>query len=163
MPERVWYSESMATTTKGPPIEPHEVHSKRLMSHAWEQLQKGDRLQASEKAWSAIAHRLKVIADARGWKYQTHADVFPLIKRVAAETDAPQLVEVYFDSARGLHQNFYADVQPLSDLERNIRVAEALLNVLESPELLHRPRYRKPHQLAVRAQLAGGDAGVPPP
>ena len=43
----------MTTTTQ--PIESHEVHSKRLMAHAWEQLEAGDRLQASEKAWGAIA------------------------------------------------------------------------------------------------------------
>ena len=35
------------------PIEDHAVHSDRLIRHAWEQLEQGDRLQASEKAWGA--------------------------------------------------------------------------------------------------------------
>ena len=55
-------------------MEPHKVHSERLIRHAEEQLAKGDRLQASEKAWGAVVHRLKDIADQRGWKYSTHAD-----------------------------------------------------------------------------------------
>ena len=41
------------------PIEDHAVHSDRLIRHAWEQLEQGDRLQASEKAWGAVAHALK--------------------------------------------------------------------------------------------------------
>ena len=50
------------------PIETHKVHSERLMRHAEEQLAKGDRLQASEKAWGAAVHRLKDIANKRGWE-----------------------------------------------------------------------------------------------
>ena len=67
------------------------LHSARLMRHAWQQLGKGDRLQASEKAWGAVAHRLKVVANARGWKYDTHRDVYDIKDRVAAETDDPHL------------------------------------------------------------------------
>ena len=45
------------------PIESHDTHSRRLIRHAEEMLDAGDRLQASEKAWGAVAHRLKVVAD----------------------------------------------------------------------------------------------------
>lgn len=54
------------------PIEDHAVHSDRLIRHAWEQLEQGDRLQASEKAWGAVAHALKDIAARRGWRNRTH-------------------------------------------------------------------------------------------
>ncbi len=56
------------------PIESYVVHSERLIRHAEEQLVSGDRLQASEKAWGAVAHHLKGIAEQRGWSYRTHAD-----------------------------------------------------------------------------------------
>ena len=55
------------------PIEDHAVHSDRLIRHAWEQLEQGDRLQASEKAWGAVAHALKDIAARRGWRNRAHA------------------------------------------------------------------------------------------
>ena len=49
------------TTIGERPIESHLVHSRRLLAHAEEWLEKGDRLQASEKAWGAVAHYFKVI------------------------------------------------------------------------------------------------------
>ena len=121
------------------PIEAHDVHSKRLMAHAWEQLAAGDRLQASEKAWGAIAHQLKVIAKARGLKYTTHRDVFPIMERIAAETDDPELVAALFATARGLHQNFYADTMPLKSLKGDIELTQKLLAILETPALLREP------------------------
>ena len=39
-------------TSKTVPIESHAVHSDRLIADAEEELAKGDRLQASEKAWA---------------------------------------------------------------------------------------------------------------
>lgn len=54
------------------PLEDHAVHSERLIRHAWEQLEQGDRLQASEKAWGATAHALKAIAARRGWRNRAH-------------------------------------------------------------------------------------------
>ena len=55
----------MALVEEKGPIETHQIHSERLMRHAEEQLAKGDRLQASEKAWGVAAHRLKEFADQR--------------------------------------------------------------------------------------------------
>ena len=46
------------------PIEPHALHSERLIFHAELEIVQGDRLQASEKAWGAVAHRVKAGARA---------------------------------------------------------------------------------------------------
>ena len=43
-------------TLRSEPIEAHYVHSQRLILHAEEKLAEGDRIQASEKAWGAVAH-----------------------------------------------------------------------------------------------------------
>ena len=115
------------------PIEPHAVHSVRLMDHAWEQLRKGDRLQASEKAWGAVAHRVKAIAKARGWKYETHGDVYDLGTRIAKETDDPDLVEGLFDTAHDLHRNFCRDSQTTERLARRLARIKKLLDILEAP------------------------------
>lgn len=105
------------------------------------------RLQASEKAWGAIAHQLKVIARARNLKYTTHGDVFHIMEQIAAETDDPELVAALFATARGLHQNFYADTMPLKSLERDIELTQKLLTILENPALLQEPSRRLPRQV----------------
>ena len=65
------------------PIEDHAGHSDRLIRHAWEQLEQGDRLQASEKAWGAVAHALKDIAARRGWRNRAHTHNEAIAARLA--------------------------------------------------------------------------------
>ena len=55
----------MTTEEYEGPIESQFVHSLRLIRHAQDELDRGDRLQASEKAWGAVAHQLKAIANDR--------------------------------------------------------------------------------------------------
>ena len=112
------------------PIESHEVHSQRLMQHAWEQLDRGDRLQASEKAWGTVAHRLKVIANERGWRYVTHSNAFDIATRLAQEVGDPRL-RILFSVANGLHRNNYVDAIPLHELRVEIEMAQELLEMLE--------------------------------
>ena len=118
------------------PIEPYTTHSRRLMEHAEEQLANGDRLQASEKAWGTVAHQIKAIADRRGWEYEKHAQLFPIMKRLANETEDPAKVKNLFDVARGMHDNFYADLTPLSYIEDQIGRVKELLDILNRPSLM---------------------------
>ena len=118
------------------PIEPYTTHSRRLMEHAEEQLARGDRLQASEKAWGAVAHQIKAIADRRGWEYEKHAQLFPIMKRLANETEDPAKVKNLFDVARGMHDNFYVDSTPLSYIEDQIGRVKELLDILNRPSLM---------------------------
>ena len=62
----------MVTAPERPPpgiqsIEDRRQMARRLIIHAREELQKGHRLQAGEKAWGAVVHPLKGIAEQRGW------------------------------------------------------------------------------------------------
>ena len=128
------------TTVEEPqasPIESHLTHSKRLIEHAEEQLAKGDRLQASEKAWGAVAHQLKAIAERRGEPYEQHRQVYRLVRKLADETGDP--VEDLFETADSLHKNYYADSMPLDVLERRIGRVKRLLDILGRPEFM-RPR-----------------------
>ena len=118
------------------PIEPHTTHSLRLMEHAEEQLAKGDRLQASEKAWGAVAHQIKAIADRRGWEYDNHQQVYGIVERLANETEDPQEVRDLFVIANGLHKNYYIDATPLSEIEYEVGRVKTLLNILTRPEIV---------------------------
>ena len=120
-------------TTITSPIEAHDVHSRRLIAHAEIELEKGDRLQASEKAWGAVAHRLKAIADRRGWEYVTHRQVYGIVERLVDELGDPR-IEALFYAANGLHQNYCVDAQPIESLRRQIGMAEELLAILDLVE-----------------------------
>ena len=121
------------TTARVEAIESHDVHSERLIRHAEEKLAEGDRLQASEKAWGAVAHRLKVIAERRGWEYNTHAQVYRIIKQLSVEQDNRQIT-VLFSAAKGFHQNYYIDAMPLEELNDEMENVKELLRLLEQVE-----------------------------
>ncbi len=129
------------------PIETHKVHSERLMRHAEEQLAKGDRLQASEKAWGAAVHRLKDIANKRGWKYDTHTEAYAVIRRLVEETNDPQLRRL-FRVASNLHRNYYLDAEPLEELAVDIDDVRLLLRKLDDLDQTSRAvsRTRRPSE-----------------
>ena len=112
------------------PLEAHKVHSERLLLHAEEELAKGDRLQASEKAWGAVVHRLKDIADKRGWEYETHADGYDVIGRLVRETGDRQL-RTSFRAASALHQNFYRDAESLETLAADLDDVKHFISKLD--------------------------------
>ena len=115
------------------PIEPHEVHSERLIRHAEEELDMGDRLQASEKAWGAVAHYLKVIADRHGWRYIGHSDAHTIAGNLAREEGNPEIEQLY-DVANRLHTNFYIDRKTSDVIRADIEEVKALLEILRSVE-----------------------------
>lgn len=69
------------------PITAHSLHRDRLFSHSKEMIESGDRLQACEKIWGAVAHALKVVADRRGWSYESHVDALVIAAHVGRLTD----------------------------------------------------------------------------
>ena len=113
-------------TTRTQPIEEHQVHSLRLMSHAEEQLDAGDRIQASEKAWGAVAHQMKVVADRRGWQYETHSDAHRVARRLTNELADPE-IHTLFRVATALHHNSYSDTTPIESLRLDIADVRRLL------------------------------------
>ena len=125
------------TTSPGAvPIEPYTTHSRRLMEHAEEELAKGDRLQASEKAWGAVAHQIKAIADRRGWEYDKHVQVYGIVERLAKETEDAEKVRILFALANGLHRNYYIDATPLSAIKYEVGQVKILLDILTRPEIV---------------------------
>ena len=118
----------MTTQAIPPPIESHEVHSQRLLRHARIELEKGDRLQTSEKAWGAVAHAIKAVAAHRGWKYDTHSDATRVIVRLIPELG--DRVYLLYGVANYLHKNYYIDAMPLEDLRYDLAYVEELVAML---------------------------------
>ena len=118
-------------TTNAGPIEGHDVHAGRLIAQAEEELAREDRLQASEKAWGAVAHQLKAIAELRGWEYEDHSDTYDIIRRLVAETGDTEM-RLLFSAAAALHRNFYLDTMPISELGFEIGAVKELLAKLRA-------------------------------
>ena len=84
----------------------HADTSRMMMGQAAPELAKGDRLQASEKGWGAASHAVKAIAEGRGWRHKSHAELFRVVRRLMAEMEQPE-IHTLFSVAFGLHTNIY--------------------------------------------------------
>lgn len=47
--------------------------SDRFKEHTVIEIEKENRLQASEKVWGSVSHALKAVAEQRGWQGDTHS------------------------------------------------------------------------------------------
>ena len=112
------------------PITAHSRHRDAVFSHSKEMIEKGDRLQACEKIWGAVAHALKVVADRRGWPYKSHADALVIAHHVGDLTGDDR-VRWLFSVVQDLHGNFYADTLPMDAIKRTRADAQLLLRLLK--------------------------------
>lgn len=116
----------MATTER------HRQISDAFLMHAQEELAKGDLLQASEKAWGAVAHHVKAIARARGWPNRSHTDVRNNARRLLNSSSDPALNKLTFRAVQFLHTNFYEELMDAEDVQDGIADAKRLIEVLNS-------------------------------
>ena len=116
-------------TTRRTPIENHDVHSERLMRHAWEQLEQGDRLQASEKCWGAVVHALKAIARQYGWPHRTHVHNNAVAIHLSELSGDKQIYPQY-QAVQSLHVNYYEDEFQENEIRSIMEAASDLLQRL---------------------------------
>ena len=116
----------MATTER------HREISESMLVHAQEQLENGDLLQASEKAWDAVAHCVKAMASKRGWPNKSHANLRNNALRLMDRSSDPDSNRTKFMAIERLHTNFYEEVLDPGDVRLGIAHAEALVEVLNS-------------------------------
>ena len=105
--------------------------SRRFLAQAQEESDRGDLLQASEKAWGAAAQAVKATAETRGWEHGTHARLFENVKRISHETSDPELFDL-FHVANSLHQNFYEGWQADDFVQRGIQRVKVLVERLNA-------------------------------
>lgn len=118
-------------TYSSDPADNHSQISHRFIQQADEELAASDHLQASEKAWGAVAHYLKSIAIRREWRHSGHRDFYTIINRLAEEIANPQEFATLFESADTLHANFYTDFLTVPEVQDRIENAKRLLAILE--------------------------------
>ena len=81
--------------------------SRRLIQQAPDELEMGDRLQATEKAWGALAQMLKAHGQQRGWlNLGGHRTVGHIARQLDAEYPDLRVSDAYVAADNG-HRNFY--------------------------------------------------------
>ena len=111
-------------------VEEHVRISRQFMRQAEEEFAKGDKLQASEKAWGAAAHAVKAVAQQRGWQHNGHRYLFEAIDKIYCETVDPEFLDL-FRSANSLHMNFHENWQTDNFVQDGIERVKVLLGKLE--------------------------------
>ena len=105
--------------------------SRWFMQSAKEEMEKGDRLQASEKAWGALAQQLKAIGAARGWFHASHMHVREIGRQIGREYNDPNIVDLTHLGLE-LHVNFYESNVSRRRVATGISAIESLLDELEA-------------------------------
>ena len=96
-------------------------------------MERGDRLQASEKAWGAAVRAVKSIAEQRGWDHDSHPHLFTAARRIAEENQNTKIREL-FGVASSLHVNFYEGWMDAETVVGNVESVKRLLSTLDSLE-----------------------------
>ncbi len=104
--------------------------SQRLLKHAQEQLDQGDTVQASEKAYGAVAHAIKSCGEIRGWNHYNHYRVELILDHLRDEWNDPELT-TFHTVVKELHNNFFEYEMGTTRVGDCLQTAQRLLEKLE--------------------------------
>ena len=134
---------------------------RRFIMQARKHLDEGDRLQAGEKAWGAIAQNLKAIGELRGWRHESHRLVEGIGRQIVAETGDSDLGEYISEVYHKGHENFYENQRSEETLKGVIDQAELALRTLESlHEMTPRPFTIQSNNQLRRLRALTGNVGL---
>ena len=133
-------------TTPDEVADEYRETSDRLLQQAEAEFERGDLLQASEKAWGAVSQYLKAMATQRGLPHRVHRELRLVAHHLVEETGQDSILRL-FHTAEGMHANFYEAWMPETEVRIGIGTVSELLGVLEAvprpegaPEQLVRQR-----------------------
>ena len=135
--------------------EDRRVISRRFVQHAWEELAEGNRLQAGEKAWGAVAQYLKIIGEDREWNHGSHRQLENIGRQIGAEYPdyaSAEFINALSDAYHKGHENFYDNRRNAVEIEETIEGVERALPVLEAI-VSEVPRYFKINSNSQRRRL----------
>ena len=116
----------------------HAGQAREFLAKSREYFEAGELHQASEKGWGAAAHMAKAVAEAHGWRYETHADFSAVLNRARRLTGNDRIPGLR-GIANELHAHYYKRKRHLDaeSIEEDIDSMAELLDILAP---LARPR-----------------------
>ena len=113
-------------------VEDRAQISRRFIRQAPGELERGDRLQATEKVWGALAQMLKAHGQLRGWmNLGSHRTVGHIAQHMDIEYDEIPVLRAYVAADNG-HRNFYDNELSPPEIEGIITIVSSVLSDLES-------------------------------
>ena len=141
-------------TTPSELAEEYRQTGRRYIQQADSEFQKGDLLQASEKAWGAATQHLKALAVLRGLPHESHRELRIAASHLVAETGQRRIYEL-FAVGEGMHANFYEAWMSEEAVSAGVENMRELIGIFESVPL---PNGSSPPRLS-KARLFFRDRG----
>ncbi len=113
--------------------ERHTEISEEFLQHSRAELAAGDLLQASEKAWGAVAHCINSISKQRGWPVGSHRKLIDNARRLILSDGGGQDTELLLlrlGAVQTLHKNFYEELMSEDEVRETIANASELVSAL---------------------------------
>ena len=118
-------------TTPETLAEEYRETSLRLIRQAEAEFEKGDLLQASEKAWGAVSQCLKSLGTLRGLSHRDHRELRQVAYHLVTETGEGRIGEL-FSIAESIHANFYEAWMPSGEVRARIDNMKEFIALLEN-------------------------------
>ena len=112
-------------------VEHYNSISRDFLTKARSYLSQDDLLQASEKGWGAAAHKVKSVAEARGWSHGGHRELWRAVNSLVDETGDTEIRRL-FGLAGVLHTNFYEGWLPREAVDDYLSAVEELLRKVDA-------------------------------
>lgn len=106
------------------------VACRQLLAEGKQDLDRGDALQASARAWSAAAQVVMTIAEQRSWDYYTTGNLFAVVDRLCDETEDPD-VRLLFRAANSLGENSVQGWESATSVAEGLDDVSRFLDKLE--------------------------------
>ena len=100
------------------------------MVQAFEELEREDLRQASEKGWGAASQMIKAVAAVRGWDHGRHRNLYQAVRKLVNETKDEEFRRL-FGLAGELHSNFYEGFLDVEDVRGHLRDVTLLIEKVE--------------------------------
>ena len=104
--------------------------SRLKLWEAQQELNRGDTMQASEKAYGAVSCAAKAYGEKRGWNHYNHHRVGLILEQLREEWDAPELVVSHL-AIREMHNNFFEYELSSTVVQDGIHAAQRMVARLE--------------------------------
>ena len=108
--------------------------SQELVRQAEEELGRGDKELAAEKAAEAVHCQLKAIAEQRGWKHGWHFHNYDVVDKLSEETARPKEFRQLYDPAASLRFSLYNELKSDKRMRWEIDRVKEFLALLEELE-----------------------------
>ena len=122
--------------------------SQRLLRQSQEELDAGDLIQASEKAWGAAAHAVKSVAEKWGWYHQGHYRLDASVHYIVSERGREDLLG-WYNTVSVLHFNYYEHEIGADLVQSSINATKSFVEEMEKIRNETRPGFPSQQDLPV--------------